>query len=129
VVPALISSILAYQGAGATAKEQAGEVKNKAESGYQFTREALYELRESAKQLAAQVARLEADVAAMKRSARNQLLLAGARRKAEATALATAAAVKAATPPPPPPAPLPGDLDKALLVQQAQAAKAPPAVP
>lgn len=111
VVPAIVSGILATWGAGTTAKTQADEVKDKAESGYQFVREALTELRDANKTMHGEVAKLTLDVADL-------------RRRIPRTPRRLPPVVKVVLPAPPPaPVALPPDLDKAL-VQQKQATDA-----
>lgn len=109
ILAAVVPAVAAFFGAGETAKNQADEVKDKAESGYQFTREALTEIRESIKVLRENDIRLSGEIADLKRRAR---------------AAATKRKVEAAPPPaavvaPIPAAPLPTDLDKALVQQRA----------
>lgn len=106
LVPTLISALLVIlQG-----KAETGEVKDKAESGYQATRAALLEVREGLKVIVDEQAKQKAEIAALKRAAR-----AGRR----------PAAMAAPTPAPaltvPVQASLPKDLDKALVEQQAKA--------
>lgn len=84
----------AYFSAADSARVQAQVVKNKAESGYQVTRDALAELQE-------RVSQLDAEVAALKRAVR-----AGSKK------LATTA-VKVVVQQPAPAPPLPTSLDKA----------------
>jgi hypothetical protein len=118
----LIGVLAGWLSATSEARKEAGHAKDKAESGYQATKQAVEELREVTTGLAERFTRLEAEVAAVKRYTRNARLHASKRREAERAALAAAAAVKAAAPAPPVVTPLPNDLDKAL-VQQKEAAK------
>jgi hypothetical protein len=104
--PAIAASIGAYT----TSSGESQVVKNKAEAGYQLTREDVEQLKIRVAQLEAH---FEAEVAALKRAVR-----AGSKR-------VHAPSVKVVVNPPAPalPSPLPADLDKALQeVQQ----KAPP---
>jgi hypothetical protein len=110
LVPALATSLVAYMGAGNSAGRQSAEVKDKAESGYQFVREALTELRAANRTMHDDVAKLTVDVADLKRRAPKP-----------PPPSRTKPAPKVAMPPPPALAvPLPADLDKALVQQHAQ---------
>jgi hypothetical protein len=75
VLPALVGSLASYAGASSKAETQAGEaarvsarrsdvVKDKAEAGYQVSREALGDLQEEIRQLKAEVAALKRAVRA-----------------------------------------------------------------
>ena len=106
LLPALVTSVAAYTGAGQVAGEKAGEVKDKAEAGYQVTLETLKSLREETRRLESRLVRLDSEVTAIKRAIKRN---------------APAIRVQPAPPPiqaaAPAPAPLPGDLDKALQVK------------
>jgi uncharacterized protein HemX len=96
----------AYFTAAGNARTEAQVVKNKAESGYQVTRDAVAELQE-------RIAQHDNEIAALKRAVR-----AGSKR------LATTAVKVVVQQTAPPPAPLPTSLDKA-----AEAKPAPPPEP
>jgi hypothetical protein len=131
MVPSILSAALAYTGASETSRTQADVVKDKAESGYQFSKEAIAELREANQRLADHVVKLQADVVEIRRQAK----LSARRRASEAAAGVRQPVPLAALPAPlpAPSAPLPPNLDKALVQQQQQmgaaAGAAPPPTP
>ncbi len=108
LIPLIVSSILTYTGATGIARTETAVVKDKAESGYQFTRSAVERLQE-------RVAELTVELAAVKKSVR----VASTGKKVTVKVVVTTPAA-----PKPPPA-LPADLDLAL--KQVQAAAPPPA--
>jgi hypothetical protein len=110
LLAAVLPSLVAFFGAGESAKSKTDEVKDKAESGYQFTREALTEIRESIKVLRANDIRLGGEITELKRKAR---LASAAISKRREPPPAPAPAVVA----PVPSAPLPPNLDNALVQQ------------
>lgn len=101
VLAAVTALVVAYLQAVATGRGQAAEVKDKAESGYQLTREALQKLYDGQQVLLERVERLDAELGAFKRSVR-----AGRRPPPPVRTPPSPAA--------PAPAPLPPDLDQAL---------------
>ena len=105
VLPAIAGSVGASVAAYRASKVDTQVVKDKAESGYQVTREALEELRGQGRDAAAKVARLEAELRALRVSVREL-----GRRSAVTVRVAAPAPSPA---PPPAPAPLPTSLDKA----------------
>lgn len=109
LLPAIASSIAAYTSAGEASRERAAEVKDKAESGYQFTKQVLAEQQAFNEQITEELQRLKAKLTDVERRLRQK------------KPARTAAAVPPPSPPPPTPStPLPPDLDKALQQQQAQ---------
>jgi len=109
VLPTLAGSV---GGAVASYRASRGDVqvvKDKAESGYQVTREAVEELRGQGRDTAGKVARLEAELRALRASVREL-----GRRSSVTVRVAPAAPAVA---PPPAPAPLPTSLDKAAEVK------------
>ena len=112
LLPALITSLAAFTGAGQIAGEKSARAKDAAEAGWQFTRETLQTLRDDTRKLEARLSRLDADLGALRRAIRKN-----------APAIRVAAPAPAAPPQAPAPAPLPTDLDAALKV------KAPGAAP
>jgi hypothetical protein len=126
VVFTVLSAITAYKGAGQAAKQQAGQVKDKAESGYQGVDKWVHHLDQTDEVLLERITKLEADVTEIKRKAK----LSAGKRKAEAAVRPLPPAPAAVPSPPPPPPPLAPTLDKALeQIQQQQKAPepAPPA--
>ncbi len=113
--PAIVSSVVAFVGAGESARNEAGEVKDKAEAGYQSTREALVEIQVSIRALHESDTKLAAEIADIKRRARMTV----AKRRAETAAAARAVQPTVTVTVAPSPAPLPADLDKALAEQKA----------
>jgi hypothetical protein len=110
VLPGLVSAVLGVGAAGG-AKDRADTVKDKAEAGYQVTRETLQDLRD-------QVAGLDAELAQLRRSLR-----AGAGKKTTKATLPPAE--PPAAPPPPPPAALPSTLDQAAAQLEPNRKKEP----
>jgi hypothetical protein len=105
VLPAIGGSVGGAVTAYRAAKTDSQTVKNKAESGYQVTREALEELRGQGRDAAAKVARLEAELRALRTTVREL------GKRSSVTVRVSAPAPSPA--PPPAPAPLPPSLDKA----------------
>lgn len=126
LAPAVVSAALAYTGANEASRTEASVVKDKAESGYQFVKESIGELRAANQQLAEHVVKLQADVVEIRRQAK----LSARRRASEAAGSVRPPAPVAPLPAPlpAPSAPLPPNLDKALVQQQQMgAASAAPA--
>jgi hypothetical protein len=95
----------AYFTAAGSARTEAQVVKDKAESGYQVTRDAVVELREANAELLERLVRIDAEVSALKRAVRS------IGRKTSVAVTVTAPPPVPA--PPPPPSPLPANLDRA----------------
>jgi hypothetical protein len=127
VVFTVISAITAYKGAGADAKGKANEVKDKSEAGYQGIDKWVHHLDETDEVLLRRIAKLEADVAEIRRKAK----LSVGKRLAEAAARPTPPAAAPVPTPPAPPPPVAPTLDKALeqIQQQQQKATTEPAPP
>lgn len=101
-------------------RKEAGAAKDKAESGYQATKQAVERLQEAMTGLGERFTRLEAKTEALDQYVKRQKMSAAKRRAAAAAAAYAAARAQAAAPSPPVVTPLPNDLDKALVQQQAK---------
>lgn len=124
VVLATLTSIAGWTKTHGDSKEQATEVKNQAEAGFQQTKNRTHEQEEFNASIREDVQRLKADIAELKRRQIRPV------KRREAAKTAAVAAVPAPTPPPPlPSSPIAPTLDKALEQIQAQQQKAPAAAP
>jgi hypothetical protein len=121
VLLSLLGAVGSWTKAREDARTEAGEVKDKSEAGYQGVDKWVKHLEKTDDVLLERIAKLEAEVAEVKRRAR----LTASKRKAEAAARPTPPPTLAVPAPPPPPPPLAPTLDKALEQIQHQQQKAP----
>lgn len=125
VVLAVLTSVAGWTKNHADSQEQASEVKNQAEAGFQQNKNFLAEQRSFNADMRDELQKLKTEIAELKRRQIRPV------KRKESTKTAAVAAVPAPTPPPPlPSAPIAPTLDKALeQIQQQRKAPEPPAAP
>lgn len=120
VVMALLTSVAGWTKTHGDSKEQATEVKNQAEAGFQQNKNFLEEQRSFNADMRDELQKLKTEIAELKRRQIRPV------KRKESTKTAAVAAVPAPTPPPPlPSARIAPTLDKALEQIQAQQQKPP----